>query len=514
MRRSGSMALLSVVTWFLMSNGVTPSVSAAPISELRWGACPPEAMAGSAECVTVQVPMDYAVPERGQIELTLSRMPAADPGTSRGTLFAGSGGPGVDALNFWSVRDARVPGLREFDRIAVQPRGLRWSTPLRCGRTTAVIVPVTDRSSCEAAAPGYPATITTETLVRDLDQVRGMLGIDRISFYGGSYGTAVGATYATLFPERVDKMVLDANVNPEWEWIEQQAAGWQSREAAVSTLFDWIAANDAVYQLGATRRAVAGEWARQVDAQGGGWQARLDPALGGAAGALPEAENLPPGELSGRVANLVQSVRHPGVSPSPTQAATDAAVYWRNYWPYVAEGMRRYRADPRQTEFLTYLANRLALDPTSGFVHDAINCNESSTRPDPATAAAMLAEFASGGSYFQFAAQLQRSGMLCSAWPSSARRIRFDGSRLAVRPLIVQTTADAATPAAGGPAMAAALRGTLMWVDGTDHGSFARYNSVVDQAILHYLGTGEVTHTQVPAAPITTPQPPATLPDS
>lgn len=509
MRGSSSIRLLMAVACAVLPLGVAPSVSASPGAGLRWGPCPVAAGAGTAQCTTVTVPMDYTRPDDAQIELTVSRMAAV--GSARGVLFAGPGGPGVDAVNFWSVRDDRVPGLREFDRIAVQPRGLRWSTPLHCTQKAVVILPVTDESSCAGAAPGYAATITTETLARDLDRVRGMLGAERMSFYGGSYGTALGAAYATLFSERVDKMVLDANVNPDWDWSEQQARGWQVRESAMTELFDWIAANDAVYQLGTTRNTVAAEWARQVDAQGGGWQARLDPALGGAAGATGES-TVPP-ELAGRIANLVQSMRGLGAAPSPTQGATNSAVYWRNYWPYLAEGMRRYREDPQQTEFLTYLADRLRLDPTSGWVHDAITCNESSTRPDPASALAAVSEFASGGSYFQLAAQIQRSGVFCDAWPATTSRIRPDGSRLATHPLIVQTTADSATPAAGAPVLAAALGGTSLIVDGTDHGSFARYNPSVDEAILHYLGTGEVTLTRAPAAPITTPNPPVVLPD-
>ncbi|MFE1593398.1 alpha/beta hydrolase [Nocardia sp. NPDC058705] len=451
------------------------------------------------------------MPDGEQIELTVSRMRPVGSDQGRGVLFAGQGGPGVDALNFWSSRDSRVPALREFDRIAVQPRGLRWSTPLRCAKTVVVILPVTDRASCEAAAPDYPGTLTTETLARDLEQVRRALGTERISFYGVSYGTALGAAYATLFSERVDKMVLDANVNPDWVWGEQFARGWQVRETAIYELFDWIAANDAIYGLGATRRAVAGEWARQVDAQGGGWQARLDPALGGALGALVDGGGeVGSNELSGRVANLVQSVRQPGAGQSLTQMATGAAVYWRNYWPYLAEGMRRYKDDPRHTEFLSYVASRLSLDPTSGWVYDAITCNEAGAVPPAGVAA--LVEFAKGASYFQFAAELQRSGVLCSGWPSSAQRLAFDGRGLAQPPLIVQTSADAATPAAGGLAMAAVLGGTLMRVDGTDHGSFARYNPAVDRAVLHYLVTGEFTLTHAPAAPITTPSPPSAVP--
>ncbi|WP_433565780.1 alpha/beta fold hydrolase [Nocardia sp. CA-151230] len=497
-----------------MATGIAPVAAADPGGELLWGPCPVEAKAGEAECASLSVPMDYAVPDGRRIDITISRIPASDPVHKRGVLFAGQGGPGADAPGFWAPRNVTVPELhREFDEIAVQPRGLRWAAPLQCKTTTAVIIPVTDRSACESADPGYPRTITTETLARDLDQARQALGVDRIDFYGGSYGTFLGAAYATLFGPHVDHMVLDGNVNPQWDWREQFAQGWQAREAGFTELFDWIAANDAVYGLGETRNAVAAEWVRQVDAQGGGWLARLDPALGGAGGALT-APGQTPGtdEVSGRIANLVQTVRHPSGTTSPTYAAASAAVYSRNLWPYMAEGMRRYRADPQHTEFLTYLTKRTALDPTGQWMYDAITCNEDSGAPDPAAVPAAIGDFVSGAGIFAFFSRLQAAGAFCGAWPSSSDRVRIDGAGLSTRPLILQSTRDTATPAAGGPAMAAALNGTLVWVDGTDHGSFGRGNPPVDDAVVRYLESGDVTVASAPAATIATPNPPTKVP--
>ncbi|MFE3056665.1 alpha/beta hydrolase [Nocardia sp. NPDC059239] len=113
---------------------------------------------------------------------------------------------------------------------------------------------------------------------------------------------------------------------------------------------------------------------------------------------------------------------------------------------------------------------------------------------------------------FAFFSRLQASGAFCGAWPASSDRIRVDGTGLATRPLILQSTRDTATPAAGGPVMAAALNGTLVWVDGTDHGSFGRGNAPVDDAVVRYLESGDVAVTSAPAAAITTPNPPTEVP--
>ena len=42
---------------------------------------------------------------------------------------------------------------------------------------------------------------------------RGLVGDDKINYFGSSYGTRIGAIYAELYPHRVGRMVLDGSVN-------------------------------------------------------------------------------------------------------------------------------------------------------------------------------------------------------------------------------------------------------------------------------------------------------------
>ncbi len=55
---------------------------------------------------------------------------------------------------------------------------------------------------------------TTANTARDMDRIRAALGEERISYLGASYGTHLGAVYATLFPRRGDRIVLDSNLGP------------------------------------------------------------------------------------------------------------------------------------------------------------------------------------------------------------------------------------------------------------------------------------------------------------
>jgi pimeloyl-ACP methyl ester carboxylesterase len=56
--------------------------------------------------------------------------------------------------------------------------------------------------------------LTTADNARDLDRVRAALGDEQLTMYGISYGGFLGQTYATMFPERVRAIAVDAVLDP------------------------------------------------------------------------------------------------------------------------------------------------------------------------------------------------------------------------------------------------------------------------------------------------------------
>ena len=59
--------------------------------------------------------------------------------------------------------------------------------------------------------------------------LRAALGDARLSYYGASYGTFLGAWYAQEFPWRVGRLVLDGAVDPSLtinQYTEGQAEGF------------------------------------------------------------------------------------------------------------------------------------------------------------------------------------------------------------------------------------------------------------------------------------------------
>mgnify|MGYP003563281169 CR=1 FL=1 len=68
---------------------------------------------------------------------------------------------------------------------------------------------------------------------RDMDRVRAALGVEQVSYLGFSYGTALGASYARLFPERVRVMVLDGAIDPGFDLLTFVAEQAEAVEAAL-----------------------------------------------------------------------------------------------------------------------------------------------------------------------------------------------------------------------------------------------------------------------------------------
>ncbi|WP_067660355.1 alpha/beta fold hydrolase [Nocardia harenae] len=527
-RAAGLAALL--VAGLLGAATATPALlaPAAAAPAVAFGDCPEGAVPAGlgVQCAVVEVPMNHADPDGARIELTVSRVPAQ--GGKRGVIAANPGGPGADALDYWARRiDSFPAAMKQYDRIAVQPRGMRWSTPLDCaveptGAEPAPPPGVKDialrprdelRATCEAALPGYLDTITTESTARDLDAVRAALGVDKLDYLGTSYGTYLGAVYATLFPEHTGRMVLDSNVNPGWIWTEEFAQQQVAGKQRLDDLFAWIAEHDAEYGLGGTPLQVYRNWVRLVADQGGGWYANLTPppaSVTDLPGALPEplAEVARDGfngsvEQIGKVQNLTRTLVAGGTSAQvPLLGATTVATYTRAFWPHFARAMADANADPRNTGKLLALEGTSSSDPTGQVVFTAITCNENAIEPRPELIAAAAVTIASGGSAMEARANLVRAGMNCGSWRPVAKPIAVDGAALETPPLLLQSRHDALTAYEGGPALARAVHGTLITVEGGDHGTFGRGNGVVDDAVVRYLETGEVGIDRADQAPL------------
>jgi pimeloyl-ACP methyl ester carboxylesterase len=282
-------APLLTVAGILVLATVTSLAAAAPAAaddplrafheqEVVWTPCE-EDLLSDVECARIDVPLDYADPGGERASIAVSRNRASDPERRRGILLTNPGGPGGTGRQmavgdrpehgFSSLGAQRVAEV--YDVIGMDPRGSGASTPyLDCGTGFPVSVPrPTDRAvsahtraviaaqrACESAHGHLIPHMTTANTARDMDVIRAALGEEKTSYLGRSYGTYLGAVYGSLFPERLDRSVLDAAVSPEGIWHGVFTLQSEGYRANVERYTAWVAEHDDVYGLGSTPEEV------------------------------------------------------------------------------------------------------------------------------------------------------------------------------------------------------------------------------------------------------------------
>lgn len=211
------------------------------VPTITWEPCRREVGRASyrrdAECAVVELPLDYDDPAGPTTPVHLLRMPAT--GQRIGSLFVNPGGPGGSAVDFAQYAGSLIgPGVaRHFDVVGVDPRGIgsppfalcrypsgdeppRVRVPYPLTRDQAARRIHADRVLDRACAGDRSPIVdhmSTADYVRDIDVVRQALGDEQLTYYGISYGSLVGQTYAAMFPDRVRAIIVDGVLDPiEW----------------------------------------------------------------------------------------------------------------------------------------------------------------------------------------------------------------------------------------------------------------------------------------------------------
>ena len=68
-----------------------------------------------------------------------------------------------------------------------------------------------------------------------MDVIRRAVGEDKISYFGFSYGSELGATWATLFPDTVRAMVIDGAADPDADPVQSNLQQLRGFEGALDT---------------------------------------------------------------------------------------------------------------------------------------------------------------------------------------------------------------------------------------------------------------------------------------
>ncbi|GAB3460472.1 alpha/beta fold hydrolase [Actinophytocola sediminis] len=223
------------------------------------------------ECAMVTVPLNYRDPDAGRLRIEISRHRATDPARRKGVLLLNPGGPGGGGLGMpLGARHQEI--ATHFDLIGFDPRGVGPSSEVECERVPDIrpntTRPTDDQfplyaayarakeDACERASGGVRPYLNTANTARDMDVIRAVLAEERVNYLGYSYGTYLGAVYGSLFPQRLNRSVLDSAVHPDWIWHEQ------ARRQSVGVRFNveqwaaWVAERDGTYHLGTSQHEV------------------------------------------------------------------------------------------------------------------------------------------------------------------------------------------------------------------------------------------------------------------
>ncbi|MER7679430.1 alpha/beta hydrolase [Streptomyces sp. NPDC096934] len=434
---------------------------------LHWSRCtsPSTARTGY-DCATMKAPLDYRKPEGRTIDVALIRRKATGPNARRiGSLVLNFGGPGVSGVSgLPDLLNQYEPLLDRYDLVSFDPRGVGATLPVRCGKT-ADDTGYDGAAACAKYSGALLPYIGTSHTARDLDLMRYLLGDERLHYFGVSYGTALGAVYAHLYPSHVGRLVLEASVDPTEDHDEEQ----RSQVKAVQAAFDRFAAHCAAH----IRPCPTGDGPKEAARR----MARLAGRLAKKPAPAGPGRTLDADDLAYAVSDHLDL----GTDGWAPLAKALTALIDHNDGRPLSKG-----ADDIGS------ADRSAAPPdNSRAARTAITCADSSLRPgferldrDEARVKAASPVFGAAWSTGVY---------LCYDWPfdgeSATLQVNADG---AAPVLVVGGTGDPTTPYSGARHMARALGdgvGVLLTAEEEGHGTYPQ-NRCVTEAVDHYLRTG------------------------
>ncbi|KAH9922870.1 TAP-like protein-domain-containing protein [Epithele typhae] len=238
-----------------------------PSSDIRWVPC-----FDNHECARVLLPLDYSRPTDGRTTaIALRVVPSKLRGTPgyRGTFFLNPGGPGIAGAAWtgaWGAGFGTIAG-GGYDVLGFDPRGTGASTPrascftsdaerkiwnsqaghrllnasdaesvgLYLAREKAVGERCADRIGGEDGIGRFMGTASVAT---DMAGIMRKMGMEKMNYWGFSYGSILGQYFAAMFPDKVGRFVIDGIYDAE----DFRAAQWHSNlddvEAVIDKLFD------------------------------------------------------------------------------------------------------------------------------------------------------------------------------------------------------------------------------------------------------------------------------------
>lgn len=167
-------------------------------------------------CGFMAAPKDYDIPDGEMVNIFYGVHKAEDPANRIGTLIFNFGGPSAEAVHgAANMAASYLPQdiLNHFDIVGIDPRGTGQSAFAR-ELTECAVAEYNGESNCNDTYQQVAPYLGSNTVVKDIDRLRRLLGDEKLTFLGYSYGTRLGSLYAHTFPDRVRAIVLDSPMSP------------------------------------------------------------------------------------------------------------------------------------------------------------------------------------------------------------------------------------------------------------------------------------------------------------
>jgi pimeloyl-ACP methyl ester carboxylesterase len=444
------------------------------VNPIEWKPCD-GSTSTEVECGNIEVPFDYADPEQGSFVLFVKRHNAASPADRIGSMMVNPGGPGfggsslADDAQYYFSQDL----IDRFDIIAWDPRGTGESTPaVDCVDTfdeyfgldsppetpeekqALIDASQAFNDKCAENSGTILPYISTMASAQDINSLRLALGEEKVSFFGFSYGSELGTTWATMFPETVRAIVVDGAVDPNASSVQEgmnQAKGFEGQLATF--LKQCSEKTTCAFHNGGKAEAAFDQLVLDID--------------------------VTPLEVSKDRTPVTQGVLFTAVAQ---------AMYSDYYWPQLSEALsaaqggdgkgilQLYDDYYQRNEDGTY-GNEL-----EAFL--AISCLDDPGATSTEEVDSHIEDFIAAaprlGGNFAY-------GYSCALWPvKQAAKVDITGKG-AGPIVVVGTTGDAATPLSSTRKMAQGLeQGILIVVDANQHTGYGA-NSCVVKAVDEYL---------------------------
>ena len=423
------------------------------------------------ECGMLSVPLNYENPGGELIEISLIRI-TASKSSSLGPLLVNFGGPGVSGTEmvnlYGSLWEFAFP---EFDVIGFDPRGVGLSTQVNCpndldddrdwtfedGEDVSNLFKEARLhvKECLEMSGELALHVGTNNVARDMDQIRLALGEEQITYLGYSYGTRIGAVYASLFPNHVRAMILDGAVAPS----------------------DQVSAFSPVQGLGFETA-----WNRFSKNCNEDTNCALN-EFGGAENAFSIADEL----LS--VSNL-KALDERELTRGEFHFGTASALYSPYSWPDLVNGLYAIISDA-DGSIHQILADELSGRRENGTYDNSqsvlflVNCADDPLRPSDEEIASAVDAVADQLPHFGPSFRGQTG---CAGLDEALDPLHVGQADLDVPALVISMEGDPATPLEWGPGLVESMgNAVLITSDGDGHGAFLTNSDCVTDVVFDYL---------------------------